>query len=828
MAILSLISVVIVTALLVGRSTSSGCDWSKKGIQLKLEFTDDALDLGVDWGFVNFSTAWMIDVPTPYSIDYNGKTYYFSEPVIMEYDRMLDIMAENDIKVVASFLNQWNDYYPCMRYPGTETSEATMYYAFNTENEEGRECARAFAEFFVRRYGPEGNGSICGWLVGNEVNDNLQYHYMNPCGMQEYVSAYYDEFRLFYDVIKAHDAEADVYIPLEHRWQTANTMTDYGGRWFLEYFHELELERGEMDWGLAWHPYPYPLGDPDTLDDGDYPTTDTDGLPSYGGEVTLDYTTPIISMKNLDILTDYFTENLLNPDGTVRPIILSEVGYTSYSVICGENEAKQAANIAYAYYKAEANPYIQAIIIRSHQDEDEGSPYFQFGLRRANDDQIKKLSYEVFKALGSVQGCSYDDMLLAVLGADRWEDIIPGYVKPGSGISGWLASRENNTSSENSSGKRDISSCTVGTIADQIYTGLPVLPEIEVYDGVKLLEEAKDYDLSYTSNLKPGTAQIVVVGRGDYTGFKVFSFEITGAFADILNPSWYFANCPEAEAACDSDPAKAEEYFLNTGLPRGDRGCEEFDVRYYLNNYPDLQAKYGTDLVSAAGHYISEGKAAGFVGSHMLSSTTYMGYDYAFVYDPSYIEWRYPDIFTQCGGDPLSLLEYFVTTGMDEGMQGAEWFNPEVYRDLNPDVSEHFGNDIKSLYLHFCTNGYKEGRTACLYTFENNTDTVFFGNDYSQVFNAEYYMSGYEDVRAYVSERTGEGSGISEGQAALEHFVLWGMKEGRKGSAQFDPLMYKALYSDVREAYGDLYEMYYLHYMRNGKAEGRFTSVTVL
>lgn len=838
--ILSALTVIATIIVMMARSPLfrvNSKDPGKKGIQLSADFVDDAQDLGIDWGFVNFSTELMTKEKTGLSVERGGRTFYFDEKRVAVYDEMISRLSGDGVRIVAAFLNQRNDSYPELIYPGATDRAETMYYAFNTESEEGCLATEAFAEFLTARYTEGSHGYVSEWLVGNEVNDNLQYHYMLPCDMQSYVKAYYDEFKLFYGIIKEHDKDAEVYIPLEHRWQTANTDTDYGGRWFLEYFHELEKQDTQMDWGLAWHPYPYPLGDPDTLDDGDYPTIDTDETPSYGGEVTLDYTTPIISMKNLDILTDYFKENLLKEDGSVRSIILSEVGYTSFSVIVGDNEAKQAANIAYAYYKAEANPLIKALIIRAHMDVYEGSPYFKFGLRRSDEERSKKLSYDVFKTLGTYEGTKYDGMLLSVLGADSWSELIPDYKKPskGAGVGNIFSKTEsakntlhesgNDSTRESAEGKpaarKDISSCRAESIQDQVYTGLPIIPAVNVYDGDKLLEEKEDYNISVTSNVLPGKARVSIVGIKGYEGFFETSFTITGKYADILDPEWYLKNDPEAMQACGGDVNKAEEYFLKEGITKGKRGCKEFDVRYYLNNYPEIKEKCSGDYMAAAEHYIREGKAKGLVADRMLDSAVLEGADYTYVYDAAFAAERNPEIFEACGGDPLTFLEYFVNTGMDEGMRGAEWFDPELYRELNPDLSEMYGEDMKAYYLHYMESGFAEGRPACGFDPMEDTNTVYKGMDYSPVFDADYYISHYDDAAKYVKEKGSK-------NAALEHFVLWGMKQGRCGNDSFDPVMYRALYSDVREAYGDLWGRYYIHYIRNGRNEGRFTSVKAI
>lgn len=76
---------------------------------------------------------------------------------------------------------------------------------------------------------------------------------------------------------------------------------------------------------------------------------------------------------------------------------------------------------------------------------------------------------------------------------------------------------------------KDISSATIGTIADQPYTGSAITPNPEVKDGGTVLEKDKDYTVSGTNNKYVGTntATLTITGKGNYTGTKTANFTIT-------------------------------------------------------------------------------------------------------------------------------------------------------------------------------------------------------------------------------------------------------------------------------------------------------------
>ena len=87
--------------------------------------------------------------------------------------------------------------------------------------------------------------------------------------------------------------------------------------------------------------------------------------------------------------------------------------------------------------------------------------------------------------------------------------------------------------------------------------------------------------------------------------------------------------------------------------------------------------------------------------------------------------------------------------------------------------------------------------------------------DYAPVFDPAYYLAKYPDLKSVCGDDVNK---------ALSHFVNYGMKEGRQGSAEFEVNAYKAKYKDLRDAFGDNLPKYYMHYILSGKSEGRTIS----
>ncbi len=83
---------------------------------------------------------------------------------------------------------------------------------------------------------------------------------------------------------------------------------------------------------------------------------------------------------------------------------------------------------------------------------------------------------------------------------------------------------------------------------------------------------------------------------------------------------------------------------------------------------------------------------------------------------------------------------------------------------------------------------------------------------YRAVFDADYYYNAYPDVAAAIGRNT---------EALFNHFVSFGVREGRSASAEFNPQAYRQKNADLQTAFGSDMAAYCRHYINYGKAEGR-------
>lgn len=499
----------------------------KKGLQMSAGMLKDAENLGVEHVFTNVILSQVMqknDVNDAIVMNYKGKKYYFNFAEIRKLDSYFSDLYKKKIVVTVGIITHFNENLPSIYYPAAFEDNSASFFALNTSTKEGTEFVEAFITFISERYdgSNEEYGLISNWVIGNEVNESGTYNYMGEKPMNEYLSEYTRTFRILHNIIKLNIPGANIYVPLEPWWGISSNKLTYGGREFLSSFAKKMKEEGDVDWGLAYHAYSYPLSDPKVLNDDQRTIDETGELTLDGYFTTESENTITITMKNIDVLIEYMHQKeMLTSSGEVRSIILSEQGYTSNSNVYGKCEAQQAASMLYAYYKAESLPDIDAFIYFLQKDDQNaslGNSYYQFGLQsQESDEEIhKKLSYRIFKCMDTENSLNDLSDFLTVLGTDSWNRIIPD-------IDNVNFTKLNS----NDLHLKDISYGNINVISDQKYTGEEILPEITVeFDG-KSLKNDVDYDVVYLNNINPGKAEVVVVGLGKYFGILTSGFYIT-------------------------------------------------------------------------------------------------------------------------------------------------------------------------------------------------------------------------------------------------------------------------------------------------------------
>lgn len=398
---------------------------TKKGLLLDGNLLSDALELGVKHTSINIAFHQILGEGIDY--EYDGKTYHFNKAVIEGYDKIVDTMRTKDIMVTAIILNGWNENTPQLFLPGVKKTAKANYYNFNASTPEGVETIKAIASFLAKRYsGAEGSvGKISNWVIGNEINNNEVWNYAGERELSDYVREYMKAFRVFYTAVKSVNSNDRLYFSTDFFWNEPEpSLVKYGARDVIDTFGAMVRAGGDISWGLSYHPYPDPLTEPEFWDDDET------------GRATESPDTIIVNFNNLHILTDHMNRpELLAPDTSVRSIILSEQGFTSQSATRGDVEKLQAAALAYAYYLADSNPDIDAIIMNRQVDNVyETKTSVALGLWKcdmSSPDVIKhtgrKLSWAIFRTIDWKSSLKDTQFAKELIGIEKWSDVIPNF-----------------------------------------------------------------------------------------------------------------------------------------------------------------------------------------------------------------------------------------------------------------------------------------------------------------------------------------------------------------------------------------------------------------
>jgi subtilisin family serine protease len=150
----------------------------------------------------------------------------------------------------------------------------------------------------------------------------------------------------------------------------------------------------------------------------------------------------------------------------------------------------------------------------------------------------------------------------------------------------------------------------------------------------------------------------------------------------VFDAAFYLQQYPDLKAAYGTNYGAAREHWLRAGLPiEGRRGSREFDVQFYLRQNADLQAAYGTDYVSLLDHWLRAGlPIEGRRGSREFDVKFYLQ--------------QYPDLMAAYGTNYAAALDHWIRGGLPaEGRRGAWEVNVQYYLRQNADLQAAFGTN---------------------------------------------------------------------------------------------------------------------------------------
>ncbi|MCR5669708.1 MAG: hypothetical protein K6G10_01765 [Butyrivibrio sp.] len=357
-------------------------------------------DLGVNYATYNIPLSHILTTSGGIPYTYGGVTYHFNAGVMNNYDDLFKRLNNMGIDVAAIILNDASTgAFPEVTHPSARSGSTAPYYMFNATDERGVKALAAIGSFLAGRYSGSGHGNVSMWIIANEVNARREYNYMAKTDVGTYTAAFTRAFRVFYNAIKSQNSAAKVYIPIDQRWTYNTEKTgDYDAKDVLDIFAASINDFGNIDWGLAAHPYSFPNGNTAFWNSSKY--------------VNHSVSTPCITMENIEVLTNYMqTDAMRDSSGNVRSIILSEIGYSSTS-----GQALQAAAFAYAYVKMEKNGYIDALMLSRQTDAGDEIAALGLALGLQTTGGGKKQIWNVFKYIDTSHRNEYISFAYDIVG----------------------------------------------------------------------------------------------------------------------------------------------------------------------------------------------------------------------------------------------------------------------------------------------------------------------------------------------------------------------------------------------------------------------------
>lgn len=386
-----------------------------KGVTCLNEFRSNEIkELGLQHGSVNILLNRLIRL-TPHRgyqpMHLSGHDVFFHAGAAADLDRRVRMGNDAGLQLAGILLiaNRDGDNDPLV-HPTADPAGT-----YSMPNLTTPEAARLYAltlMFLADRYATPDNrhGRIDQWIVHNEVDAGWSWTNMGEQPMPIFLDHYFRSMRMVDAAVRQVNPHARAYISLTHHWnpKTMPKWRWYGSKPIVESLVTSGQVEGDFPWAMGYHPYPQSLWEADTWNDDP-------------AQVTDDFDTPKITMKNLQVLDRYLhTDALRTRDGAVRPMICSEQGFHA-----DEDNPEQLRNqvtaLLYTFDILRRCPSVLAFDYhRPIDNRNEGG--LRLGLRglvsKENPRGVAKPAWDVYKAIGTDAEAALQDQYRTIWSAD--------------------------------------------------------------------------------------------------------------------------------------------------------------------------------------------------------------------------------------------------------------------------------------------------------------------------------------------------------------------------------------------------------------------------
>ena len=382
------------------------------------EILDELVDLGVRHITDNMMISQMLS-PTKRAgweeTHYQGTTWWVNPGFISQHDRLIRFATEHDMVVSAIILVGFGDSGFAGQIMHPEAERAGHYAMPNFSSREGVLAYGAAMDFLTRRYAQPGDpyGRVSNWIMHNEIDYGWVWTNMGKQPLEVYMDVYVRSMRLTHLLARRYNPHARVFISLTHHWNAEPdpSWKTYAPRRMLDWLAQTSRLEGDFEWGLAYHPYPQSLWQPQAWNDT---------LPTF------DFETPLITPKNLEVLDAYMRQpHMLYGGEKVRGVILSEQGFHT-PIESDMAQSIQAAAFVYTWHKIRPLQCIEAF--HNHRWVDhphEGG--LLLGLRSLPSKEhpygVRKKAWETFQKLETSAELKATQFAKEIIGVHSFEEI---------------------------------------------------------------------------------------------------------------------------------------------------------------------------------------------------------------------------------------------------------------------------------------------------------------------------------------------------------------------------------------------------------------------
>lgn len=394
---------------------------SKKGLCITL--FADAQMLGVSHAVIKVPVNEYITSDTANATVYKsgGMAYYFDKSKTALLDHTVKTYSDAGIRVyIQLLLTKREQGQPEYLYFDEANGDAE-YFALNVGSKQACDTFYAFVSYLAEKYTSEDRTGFCGsYIIGCEVNSNRYTNNAGPMSVSEYAQAYATVLRTADSALRSVYSNGRVYVPFANNFNrpsydgNSDSTLDYSVMDFLTHLSQIIKDGGDIPFRVSIDPY--------NIDRDKADFKDAEGS-AYS------YDARYITMDNINILTSLLSQPAYMYNGQRRSVIIGEISYSAGSNTEEEQKA-QAAAYSLAYYKAEANEQIEALIYAEQVDtasDKRNAGLYTRANGTENTAEAQKSIYRVFRYIDTDYSNVITEPYLSYYGLTTWGEAVSGY-----------------------------------------------------------------------------------------------------------------------------------------------------------------------------------------------------------------------------------------------------------------------------------------------------------------------------------------------------------------------------------------------------------------